>query len=74
MYKCKCCGEINTRVLPVYDRHGIASVRCVCCGSGDITESREKCGICGKALWRGESAFEAGNMLICRKCAAEVTV
>ena len=61
-------------MLPVYDRHGIISVRCVSCGSSEMTESREVCSICGKALWKGDSAFEAGNMLICRECAVEVTV
>ena len=60
--------------MPVYDELGVTAKRCVYCGSSEIRVIGAECTVCGRAMFRGETAFEAGNMLICRKCAEEVTV
>lgn len=47
---------------------------CGCCGSEEIEESPESCSLCGRALYRGETAYETEKMLICGKCITTVEI
>ena len=75
LYKCNNCGETMKKPKQrLFGRETEGFFFCGCCGSEDITESKENCGLCGRALYRGETAYETEKTLICGKCITTVEI
>lgn len=74
MYKCCKCGETGERPVRIYGETGIEAERCAYCGSEEISGENGKCHICGKTLFKGEHAFEAGDILLCGQCVTEIMI
>ncbi|MBP3857409.1 MAG: hypothetical protein IK990_17540 [Ruminiclostridium sp.] len=74
MYKCNNCGKTGDTPDRPYDTDGSRYAECAYCGSENIIGSRYVCGVCGKPLFDGESAYEAGELLFCGDCLTEVLV
>lgn len=75
MYKCNSCGE--TMKKPKQRQlGGKAELYSFCgyCGSEEVEESTESCSLCGRALYRGETAYETEIMLICGECITTVEI
>ena len=74
MYRCNNCRTEIENPHRIYDRDHTLFKACPVCESEYITESRYKCGLCGKALYEGDRAFEAGDMIMCAECVTEVLI
>ena len=74
MYKCKECGNGGNLPPRVYDCDGSLFAMCEHCGSENIAMAAEPCDICGRMLYEGETAYQAGDLLICASCLTEVLV
>ena len=74
MYRCETCGNIGAEPVIAYERDGSLSSKCRCCGSERVDPGREKCDICGRTIFGKEYAYEAGELLICKACIAEVMI
>ncbi len=58
----------------MYEPDCISSDICGSCRSSDIAVMRAVCRICGRELYDGDSAYEAGDLLICPLCVVKVTI
>ncbi len=75
MYKCNNCGEIMKKTKQKQFGSKAEVYRfCGYCGSEEIEESAVSCGLCGKSLYRGETAYETEIMLICGECITTVEI
>ena len=74
MYRCNRCGYIGSKPLPVYEDESITYQVCGNCSSKETTPSEAECGICSKPLFRGDRAYEARDLLICRSCLTEIMI
>ena len=74
MYKCIVCGFTGEKPAAAYEKDGSISDVCEHCKSDDIHVSPENCSVCGSAIYKGEYAYEAGDLLICERCLTPVLV
>ncbi|MBR5089421.1 MAG: hypothetical protein IK093_08330 [Ruminiclostridium sp.] len=74
MYKCMNCGFEGEKPAAAYETDGSLNDVCECCKSEKIRIASEECSVCGAAIYKGDSAYEAGDMLICEKCITAVLV
>ena len=74
MYKCMVCGFGGEIPLTAYEKDGSINNVCEHCKSTDIRVSTENCSVCGSAVYKGEYAYEAGDLLICGRCLTTVLV
>ena len=72
LYRCNECGFEGDRPDRVYDHDGSRYNECEHCGSGNIAQAGLFCGVCGKPLYEGESAYQEGELLFCADCLTEV--
>jgi hypothetical protein len=74
LYKCIECGFTGERPAAAYEKDGSINDVCGHCKSTNIRISEERCSVCGAAIYKGEYAYEAGEMLICGRCVTTVLV
>ncbi len=74
MYRCNECGLGGNLPARVYDHDGSLYATCEHCGSEHIALAKEPCDICGRMLFEGDTAYQAGDLLICDDCLTEVLV
>ena len=74
LYKCITCGETGEDPVTVYESDGGSIMKCEHCGSEDLGRPAAVCGLCGKTLFEGEYAYEAGERLFCESCVSEVLI
>ena len=74
MYNCIMCGMSGEKPVSAYNKDGDQADACGYCKSDKIRISDVNCSLCGAALYHGEYAYEAGEMLICENCLTRVLV
>ena len=74
MYRCMKCGHIGKRPLRVLDEDGTTHYECRECSGTDVSPDISACNICGKILFEGDPAYEAGKLLMCTECVTKVRI
>lgn len=72
MYKCTQCDIKTENPDEVYDAYDKEIYKvCPLC-TERLAAPEAFCGMCGEALFGGETAFEIGTVLYCKECITEV--
>lgn len=73
MYRCEECGAEKEKISARISPDGDTDYICAVCG-GSVTEAEINCCGCGKYLYNGDTAYEAGKHIFCPKCVVKVMI